>query len=189
MNWTPWAETPPNQITIENFPQCNPWTIVGLTPTTNKVGMFWAPQITAPMPLEALYSLMKENVQKTNTNPDTDPNRNILNGATSITTGQNIQLVTKDYFVSPSLNINPSTITDDILGFCTLVLSYAKAANLEQDPDVSPKHKIPFMPRTEFNTIYAQVRSKFEITLFDLQVFDIFNILACYKTDLNLQLS
>ena len=185
MNWTPWAETPPNQITIENFPQCNPWTIVGLTPTKDKAGMLWAPQITAPMPLEALYSLMKENVQKANT----DPSRNILNGATSFTTGQNIQLVTKDYFVSPSLNIDRSTITDDILGFCTLILSYAKAANLEQNPDVSPKHKIPFMPRTEFNTIYAQVRSKFEITLFDLQVFDIFNILACYKTGTNLQVS
>lgn len=178
MNWTPWTETPPNQITIENFPQCNPWTITGLTPNTDKGNIIWAPQVTAPMPLEALYSLMRENIQ------DRDAGRNILNGAASFTIGQNIQLVTQGYFQSASLKIDSSTVTDDMLGFCSLVLSYAKAADLEQAPDLSPKHKITFMPRTEFNTIYAQVGSKFTIPLFD-----IFNTLACYKTDSNLQIS
>jgi hypothetical protein len=92
--------------------------------------------------------------------------------------------VTQGYFQSTSLNIDASTVTDDMLGFCTLVLSYAKAADLQQASDVSPKHKIPFMPRTEFNTIYAQVGSKFTIPLFD-----IFNTLVCYKTGSNLQIS
>jgi hypothetical protein len=176
MNWTPWTETPANQITIENFPQCNPWTITGLTPNTDKGNIIWLPQVTAPMPLEGLYSLMLENIQ------DPQTGRNILNGATSFITGQNIQLVTREYFQSASLKIDASTVTDDMLGFCTLVLSYAKAADLEQAPDVSPKHKIPFMPRTEFNTIYAQVSSKFTTSLFD-----VFDTLACYKTDSNLQ--
>ena len=130
------------------------------------------------MPLEALYFLMQENVN----NPTTG--RNILNGQTSFTTGQNIQLVTQEYFQSASLKIDASTVTDDMLGFCTLVLSYAKAANFVQAPDVSPKHWLTFMPRTEFNTIYAQVSSKFTIPLFT-----VFNTLACYKTDENEQVT
>lgn len=126
------------------------------------------------MPLGAVYALMKENLK----NPTTD--RNILNGRTSFTTGQNVQLVTKEYFQSASLKIDPNTVNDDMLGFCTLVLSYAKAANRTQIPGVSPKHWLTFMPRTEFNTIFAQVSSKFTSNLFD-----IFNTLACYKTDSN----
>ena len=50
--------------------------------------MIWAPQVTAPIPLDALYSLMQENFKAT----DTD--RNILDGASSHIIGQNIQLVT-----------------------------------------------------------------------------------------------
>jgi hypothetical protein len=178
LGWTPWTENPPNQITILNYPQCNPWTITGLTPNTDIGNIDWVPQVTAPMPLEALYFLMQENIN----NPTTG--RNILNGQTSFTTGQNIQLVTQEYFQSTSLKIDASTVTDDMLGFCTLVLSYAKAANLVQAPDVSPKHWLTFMPRTEFNTIYAQVSSKFTIPLFD-----VFNTLACYKTDENEQVT
>jgi hypothetical protein len=178
MGWTPWTENPPNQITILDFPQCNPWTITGLTPTTDKGNMLWAPQVTAPMPLEALYSLMQENLKETETG------RNIHDGETSHSTGQNIQLVTQDYFQSSSLGIPASSVSDDMLGFCTLVLSYAKAANREQTPDVSPKHWLTFMPRTEFNTIYAQVSLKFMSPLFDM-----FNTLACYKTDSSLQVT
>lgn len=130
------------------------------------------PQVTAPMPLEALYSLMRENVR------GIIDGRNILDGQTSFTTGQTLQLVTKNYFQSASLKMDPDKVTDDVLGFCTLILSYAKAANKKQPKDVSPKHWLTFMPRTEFNTIYSQVKSKFQIPLFD-----VFNILACCKTD------
>lgn len=130
------------------------------------------------MPLAALYSLMKENVK------DVKDGRNILNGQWSHSTGQNLQLVTKEYFQSSSLKIDPNTVNDDMLGFCTLVLSYAKAASKELAPDVSAKHWLTFMPRTEFNTIYAQVSSKFTIPLFD-----VFNTLACYKTDSNEQVT
>ncbi|KAL9084424.1 MAG: hypothetical protein Q9165_008062 [Trypethelium subeluteriae] len=172
MGWTPWTDNPPNQITIQDFPQCNPWMVTGLDQNTDKGGIFWVPQVTAPMPLEALYSLMQENLRGTLNG------RNILNGQTSFTTGQNLQLVTKEYFQSASLKMDPNKITDDVLGFCTLVLSYAKAADKDQPADTSPKHWLTFMPRTEFNTIYSSVKSKFSGPLFD-----VFNTLACYKTD------
>jgi hypothetical protein len=158
-----------------DYPQCNPWTVNGLKEDTNIGAIHWVPQVPAPIPLEAMYSLMEENVILTD---DPEAERNILNGQTSFTTGQNIQLVTQGYFQFASLKIDASTVTDDMLGFCTLILSFVKAANLVQAPDVSPKHWLAFMPQTEFTTIYEQVSSKFTIPLFD-----VFNTLACYKTD------
>ena len=131
----------------------------------------WQPQITTPMPLEALYSLMKEQLA----NP-TD--HNILDGVCP--RGPFLTVVTKDYFQSNTNGIDASKLTDDVLGFCSLVLSYAKAASENLRPDQSPKLFLTFMPRTEFNTIFSQVKSKIPGDLFEL-----FNNLACYKTDQN----
>jgi hypothetical protein len=58
------------------------------------------------MPLEALYSLMKENVQLGPSKEAPDgPNegRNVINGESSIATGQNIRLVTAEYFKDLSM--------------------------------------------------------------------------------------
>lgn len=123
------------------------------------------------MPLEALYSLMQENLA--------DPKeKNILDGDNFQFPQNKLVLVSKDYFQSKPNNIDPSTITDDALAFCTLVLSYAKAATQELKPDQSPKFFITFMPRTEFNTMFQIIKSKLTGDLFSL-----FNVLACYKTD------
>ena len=126
------------------------------------------------MPLEALYSLMKENLE----DPDPTSNRNVLDGTNF--RGQNLVVVTQEYFQSNTNGIDGSKVTDDVLGFCSLVLSYAKAASQTLQPDQSPKLFLTFMPRTEFNTIYQQVESKIKGDLFTL-----FNSLACYKTNKN----
>lgn len=130
----------------------------------------WIPQITAPMPLEALYSLLKENAQ----DPD---KKNILDGS-SLRYPHKVVLVKQEYFQSKPNDIDPSTVTDDVLAFCTLVLSYAKAATEKLKPDQSPKLFTAFMPRTDFNTLFQIVRSKLPGDLFSL-----FNTLACYNTD------
>ena len=122
------------------------------------------------MPLEALYSLMKEQLA------DEISNRNILDGF--IYGSSSLIVVTQEYFQSNKNGIDGSRVTDDVLGFCSLVLSYAKAASNALRPDQSPKLFLTFMPRTEFNTIYQQVKSKIPGDLFTL-----FNSLACYKTD------
>lgn len=126
------------------------------------------------MPLEALYSLMKEQRAK----PTRTPDRNILNGISI--RGDYLVLVTQQYFQSNTNGIDQSKVTDDVLGFCSLVLSYAKAASNKLQPDQSPKLYLTFMPRTEFNTIYQQVKSKIPGDLFDL-----FNSLACYTMNKN----
>ena len=122
-------------------------------------------------PLEAVYSLMKEQRAQ----PDREPERNILDG---MSRGDNLVLVTQEYFQSNTNGIDGSKVTDDVLGFYSLVLSYAKAASQKLQPDQSPKLFLTFMPRTEINTIYKQVKSKITGDLFNL-----FNSLACYTLD------
>lgn len=122
------------------------------------------------MPLEALYSLMKENQH----DPD---EKNILDG-NNVRYRERIVVVQQEYFQSNTNGIEQSKVTDDVLGFCSLVLTYAKAAANDLAGDESPKLSLAFMPRTEFNTIYGQVKSKLQGDLFSL-----FNSLACYKTN------
>lgn len=131
------------------------------------------PQVTVQMPLESLYSLMLKQQE--------DPEGlNILDGYNMYTEKHMngfLVVVTQAYFTSNTNNIDKSKVTDDVLGFCSLVLFHAKAAATALGSDQSPKLRTGFMPRTEFNSIYKQVKSKIPGDLFTL-----FNSLACYKT-------
>ena len=166
--WKPWGGTPPNTVNIANS-NCNPWRI-SVSPRQDPNNLPWAPQITAPMPLEALYSLMIENEAN-------GIDKNILDG-TNFNPTAILVVVTKDYFMSNPNNIDQSQMTDDVLAFCSLVLSYAKAASNTLRADQSPKLFTVFMPRTEFISLFGIVKSKLTGDLFTL-----FNNLACYKTD------
>jgi hypothetical protein len=140
----------------------------------------WDAQVTAPMPFEALYSLMKEQKSDLPTSK-----WNILTGVETGRAGNNygsdnLVVVTQQYFQSNKNGIDQNKVSDDVLGFCSLVLSYAKGARYALSPDQSPKLMLTFMPRTEFNTMFQQVKSKIPGDLFTL-----FNSLACYKTEKN----
>lgn len=58
MDWQPWNKDI-STIEVEDS-KCNPWSIGRPSKGTNPEDVQWAPQITAPMPLEAVYTLMKE---------------------------------------------------------------------------------------------------------------------------------
>ena len=155
--------------------KCNPWKIA--TSSRQKPeDVPWSPQVTTPMPLEALYSLMKENQDDSFDLIDPDK-KNILDGY-NIRHPGSIVVVKQEYFQSNPNGIDQSKVTDDVLAFCSLVLTYAKAASDESAGDQSPKLFLTFMPRTEFNTLYGQVKSKIPGDLFSL-----FNSLACYQTN------
>lgn len=126
------------------------------------------------MPLEALYSLMKENQASKE-----DPNvvKNILDG-TNFNTAAIFVVVSQDYFQSNPNGLDQSQMTDDVLAFCSLVLTYAKNAKNPLRTNQSPKLFSPFMPRTEFITLFGIVKAKLKGDLFEL-----FNNLACYKRD------
>jgi hypothetical protein len=89
----------------------------------------------------------------------------------------NLVLVTQRFFKTNTNGIDASKVSDDVLGFCSLVLSYTKGAIHNLKVDASPKLMLTFMPRTGFNTMYQQVKSKLPGDLFAL-----FDSLACYKT-------
>ena len=109
-----------------------------------------------------------------------DPNsRNILDGV-NFSSDNILVVVTQEYFQSNPNNIDKSKMTDDVLAFCSLVLSYAKAAKNTLRGGQSPKLFTVFMPRTEFITLFGIVKSKLTGDLFKL-----FDNLACYNTAAN----
>lgn len=136
--------------------------------------VLWAPQVTAAMPLEAISDLFAKNIA--NVANALLPKLN-SQGKRGSKVSQQMISVTADYFQSGPNGITSTTVKDDVLGFFSLVLSYAKSARGEME-DQSPKMLTTIMPRTDFVTIFAQVKSSVPGTLYD-----IVKVLGCYKLD------
>ena len=85
-----------------------------------------------------------------------------------------LQLVTKDFFQSNPNGISSNTVKDDVLGFFTILISYAKAARDFRTS--SPKDVISIMPRTDFSTMFKQVSGGVGGDLYSLV-----KVLACYQ--------
>lgn len=170
IDWKPWTgDEVVRKVDIADN-KCNPWRI--MTPKTTPPGeMGFQAQITTGMPLEALYSLMKENHED-----DPEP-RNVLNGLDRWY-GEYLSLVTKAHFRTSPGGMGPEKATDDVLAFCTLVLSYAKVAR--ENAGSSPKVFTAFMPRTHFNKLLSHVSAKLPTKGDDLWA--LFNVLACYES-------
>ena len=124
------------------------------------------------MPLEALYKLMTENAKY----EAVSLQKNVLDG-TNYRPEKSLVVVQQAYFQSNPNDLDQSKMSDDVLAFCSLVLSYAKGAQNTLRGDQSPKFLLEFMPRTEFTTLFGIVKSKLTGDLFTL-----FDNLACYKT-------
>ena len=107
----------PNPAVIIGSDTRNDWRI-GKPTTGGAFGsMRWAPQVTAPLPLESINDLFSKALAGTRSTllPYFNANRNIV-------------YVTKDFFQSSPNGISPEKVTDDVLGFFSLILSYAKSA-------------------------------------------------------------
>ena len=95
----------------------------------------------------------------------------------------NIVSVTQKFFQSRPNGISPDSVKAEVLGFFSLVISYAKKATPTSPPNYmtrSPKFTISIMPRTESVTLYAQVKSTLPGTG---TLYNLVKILACYKND------
>ncbi|KAF3761199.1 hypothetical protein M406DRAFT_73634 [Cryphonectria parasitica EP155] len=178
VNWSPWAGDDADNIKIGDG-VCDPWKIQGASKNWKAEDVTWDAQVTAPMPLEGVYSLMQEQQQDPQEHNILDGYETIRTGAHHSPGGVNLVVVTKDFFQTSPNGIAADKVTDDVLGFCSLVLSYAKGVGNDYllRPGESVKLMTTFMPRTEFNTIFKQVKSKISGDLYDL-----FNILACYQS-------
>lgn len=89
--------------------------------------------------------------------------------------GNRMVYVTKDFFQSKPNGISSDSVKDDVLGFFSLVVLYAKSAKVEEDDD-SPKDLLSIMPRTDFTNLFKQVKPAVPGKLYD-----IVSTLACYK--------
>lgn len=174
-DWQPWKKRIGKdrvKIEVEDTP-CD-FYIDGPSPKDDVSKVFWQPQITAPLPLEAMYVLMKERATYELVPTDNDY-YNII-GDTSRSPLGTQALVNKNHFRKMPNGIDPASLTDDTLAFLSLVLTYAKTiakSPLKQDESV--KLRSVFMPRTDFHTLYAQVKSQLPGDLWN-----IINTISCY---------
>lgn len=151
--------------------RCNPWEIAEPKTGGGAANIGWAPQVTAPLPLEAISDLFSYIVTGSCSNSQASTLLPIRNP------GNRMVYVTKDFFQSKPNGISSDSAKADVLGFFSLVISYAKAAKAEMEDDC-PKELTSIMPRTDFKNIFKQVKQSVPGTLYD-----IVKILACYKNN------
>lgn len=135
--------------------------------------MAFSRQITAPMPLEAIGDLIQK-AQREQNHPllplGGNPKRRLI-------------WVQSGFFQSNPYGLTPNDVKADALGFFSLVLSYAKSASFLVSGE-SPKTLISIMPRTDFVTMYNEISPEIQSGINSGSLFDILNILACYKSDI-----
>lgn len=90
--------------------------------------------------------------------------------------------VSKDFFQSSPNSITSDGVKDDVLGFFSLIMSYSKSAR-QEDEDDSPKELTSIMPRSDFTTIFAQVKP--QVPLNPNSLYQLVKVLACYKNNPN----
>jgi len=128
------------------------------------------------MPLEAVLQILSDAKSKTK-NPLASP------GALY---GPKLQILTKDNFKSFS-KIKASDITDEFLGFFSILASYCTLASFS-DPKQGPKHLIPIMPRTDLVTQYNKfIAPKLKDQLSD-KTTNLFDIIKAATGSSNLEL-
>jgi hypothetical protein len=85
--------------------------------------------------------------------------------------------VTSDFFQTSPNGITSDGVKADVLGFFSLIMTYAKGARAF-NVDESPKVIGSLMPRTDFTNVFNQVRANVPGTLYD-----IVKVLSCYNYD------
>ncbi|KAH8705721.1 hypothetical protein BGW36DRAFT_422261 [Talaromyces proteolyticus] len=164
ISWNPFADMTDNKVSITGN-LCNPWTIFGGGTAGEVATIQWSPQVTAPMPLQAIYELFGQRTGSILLPKPTHANQNMV-------------MVTKKFFQSNPNGMSSNDIQEDVLGFFSIIMTYAKAA--DKLDESGPKALMSIMPRTEFSTIFKLVKSRVKGDLYE-----IVKVLACYKSNEN----
>lgn len=123
-NWQPWKQRKGNdrvKIEVKDIP-CDFYIDAPSINTDAKTIPFDS-QITAPLPLEAMYYLIKERASY-KCLPDNNEYYNLIGESTRHP--GTLVLATKGFFRDKPNGIVSSTLTDDTLAFLSLVMTYAK---------------------------------------------------------------
>ena len=131
----------------------------------------WAPQVTVPMPLEAIQWII-ENPQPNNQNWKMyRPSRN------------QVKVLAPFFKKSPGgVSAEDVQYRPDVLGFLSVVLTFAKIAR-PLGKNESPKGFSSIMPRNDFTTIYKTQR--IDRVLPPDKLYDIVKGVACFKNSGN----
>ncbi|KAL8833008.1 MAG: hypothetical protein Q9176_008112 [Flavoplaca citrina] len=156
-DWNPFKGMQDPKVDVVDS-TCNPWTIIQPSVDRAFPNLEWAMQVTAPLPLEAIHDLFRKAIAN-----EASPLLPMFSPAT------NMVFVTTDFFQSKPNGISKDSVGDDVLGFFSLLISYAKRAS-RVTRDNSPKTIISIMPRTDWTTVPGQV-------------YELVKVLACYKHD------
>jgi hypothetical protein len=140
----------------------------------------FAPQATAPMPLEAIQDLFG----KATTRPQ-GKTYALLPGPQQ----KNLVYVTKDFFQasSPPGGLQGDSLKDDVLGFFSLVVSYAKANKCPEDEDPTECRSsikdltTSIMPRNDFTSMYKLLKTQNAMPSIQGSLWDLVATLSCYK--------
>ena len=164
-------EWKPNQkdgtrLNIKGFESYGPWAVKQPDVWWGAKSLLFGKQITTSMPLAAVYKMMKDVKSGKGSK---------LYSSISNKKKANIHIVEERDFADAELHkIRSSDITDDMLGFFSLLVSYAKATK-DMKASEGPKHSLSIMPRTDFVTMYkmfdAKLKAQYEggcSSLFDI---------------------
>ena len=138
--------------------------------------MLWSTKVTVPLPFEAINDLFVAALSQFD-DSFFRPSFRAL---------ENVVSVTEDFFQSSPNGIPSDTVEADVLGFFSLVISYAKGATkIVNSPwyvPWSPRGPISvmLMPKTEFVTLYAQVKGALPGSD---SLYNLVKVLACYEND------
>jgi hypothetical protein len=159
-----------NSFSIDGS-ECNPWDVRMPATSGAAAQCNFAPQATAPMPLEAIQDLFGKWVRDEKDTVLLPQNR-----------GQDTVWVTKDFFQasSPPGGLDKGSLKDDLSGFFSLVLSYAKYDKYKDD-QLSIKSVTPIMPRNDFSSIWKRLKDDDAVPTIQGSLWDLISTLACYK--------
>lgn len=161
----------PNSFAIDQN-ECNNWKITSPENSGDAAQITFSSQATAPMPLEAVQDLFGKAIRGETTV--------LLPGRTPAGT----VYVTKDFFQTSPGGLAPDSLKDDILGFFSLVLSYAKADKSEDTlTGGSVKDVTSIMPRNDFSLIYKLLKDSGAMPSIQGSLWDLVSTLSCYKND------
>ena len=171
--WAPKKDGP--GISVDKFTQYGLWEL--RAPTTFSLqGQLFGPQVTAALPLEAIQNLfvMARKTKKRN---------DILTTFDRVIV--RMHLVEAAHLKGPNgvhFGLQDGDLTDDFLGFLSMVTSYAKGAD-SVTPTVGPKMILPIMARTDHATIYSQISSKLSGSHSCPSLYSIIRLCAMYTGD------
>lgn len=167
------------EFEIKDAP-CKKWTLDSALDEADAKCEVFSPQITAPIPLEAVYEYFELAFTSTFKK---DNSYLMPQGATARRPdpGQLKEKVwvTADFFTARQGGKAPEK---DTLAFLSLVLTYIKGAE-KLDVNQSPKELSTLMPRTDFPTMYGQVKDKLKDQLGGANLYELVKKLVCYQND------